>query len=53
MTILVYWCIFCCFVQAVLTHFKTIRASEKKTVPLFISMVKSHKSKLDHPKPSD
>ena len=39
--------------QAVSRHFKTIRVSEKKIVPLFISMVKSHKSKLDQPKPPD
>jgi histone deacetylase complex subunit SAP30 len=40
-------------VEAVSRHFKTIRVSEKKIVPLFISMVKSHKSKLDQPKPPD
>ncbi|KAL5460243.1 hypothetical protein EMCRGX_G033672 [Ephydatia muelleri] len=38
-------------VEAITKHFKTIRVIEKKTVPLFISMVKSHKSKLDRPKP--
>ena len=39
--------------QAISKHFRTIRVSEKKAVPLFISMVKSHKSKLDQPKPLD
>ena len=39
--------------QAISKHFKTIRVSEKKAVPLFISMVKSHKSKLDQPKPME
>lgn len=39
--------------QAISKHFRSIRVSEKKTVPLFISMVKSHKSKLDQPKPPD
>ena len=39
--------------QAVSKHFRTVRINEKKTVPLFISMVKSHKSKLDQPKPLD
>jgi len=39
--------------QAISKHFKTVRVSEKKTVPLFISMVKSHKSKLDQPKPME
>lgn len=43
----------CCYLQAISKHFKTIRVSEKKAVPLFISMVKSHKSKLDQPKPAD
>ena len=28
--------------EAVMLHFKTVRVSEKKIVPLFISMVKSH-----------
>lgn len=40
-------------VEAIAKHFRSIRVSEKKAVPLFISMVKSHKSKLDHPKPVD
>ncbi|XP_065885571.1 histone deacetylase complex subunit SAP30 homolog [Dysidea avara] len=38
-------------IEAISNHFRTIRVSEKKIVPLFISMVKSHKSKLDQPKP--
>jgi hypothetical protein len=44
-----------CFMimQAITKHFKGIRVTEKKTVPLFITMVKSHKSKLDQPKPSE
>ncbi|XP_064404987.1 histone deacetylase complex subunit SAP30L-like [Halichondria panicea] len=40
-------------VEAISKHFRTVRVNEKKAVPLFISMVKSHKSKLDHPKPVD
>jgi histone deacetylase complex subunit SAP30 len=40
-------------VEAVTKHFRTIRINEKKCIPLFISMVKSHKSKLDLPKPID
>ncbi|XP_003383626.1 PREDICTED: histone deacetylase complex subunit SAP30L-like [Amphimedon queenslandica] len=40
-------------VEAVTKHFRTLRINEKKVVQLFISMVKSHKSKLDHPKPID
>lgn len=38
-------------IEAITNHFRTIRVSEKKIVPLFISMIKSHKSKLDQPKP--